>query len=175
MAIDFTKLEDYVREIKELKAGLDKTVEDARVIKEQLEKALEEIAIAKEAAKELVLISDMTEEQKANLMVMYIPFEDGKEVKEGEVRRYNNSLYIATTTHITKQGLTPDMPNSNFRIFTVEEMFRDQDLVEEWTEKVMTNAYMEGNKVRFRGQIYESLKDFNISSPESNLKAWKLI
>ena len=47
--------------------------------------------------------------------------------------------------------------------------------VPEWKQPDSTNAYMTGDKVKFEGQVYESLIDNNVWSPSANPSGWQLV
>ena len=47
--------------------------------------------------------------------------------------------------------------------------------IRDWEQPDSTNPYMTGDRVRFEGQIYESVIDNNIWSPVAYPAGWTLI
>jgi len=57
----------------------------------------------------------------------------------------------------------------------VEDEQEQEDTVRDWEQPDSTNPYMTGDRVRFEGQIYESVIDNNIWSPAAYPAGWTLI
>ena len=51
----------------------------------------------------------------------------------------------------------------------------DENVIPEWEQPDSTNPYMAGDKILFNGQVYESLIDNNIWSPEVYPAGWRIV
>ena len=49
------------------------------------------------------------------------------------------------------------------------------ETINEWIQPDSTNGYMKGDKVKFEGNVYESLIDNNIWSPSAYPTGWQEI
>lgn len=47
------------------------------------------------------------------------------------------------------------------------------DVIPDWEQPDSTNGFMTGDKVRYKGKVYESLIDNNVWSPEAYPQGWK--
>lgn len=95
-------------------------------------------------------------------------WEPGITVKVGEQYRYENVLYDVIQAHTTQSDWTPDIVPA---LFTVA---APTGLIAEWVQPTGAHdAYNTGDKVRFEGDIWESLIDANVWSPTAYPAGWK--
>lgn len=81
---------------------------------------------------------------------------------------YNSILYKVLQNHTSQKGWTPTSAPSLFaKVLTSEGEILD------WEQPDSTNPYMKGDKVKFKGKIYESVIDNNVWSPEAYPQGWK--
>ena len=89
----------------------------------------------------------------------------------GEKIKYNNVLYKCLQSHTSQDTWTPTEAPSLF----AKVLIPDPEVIPEWEQPGSTNPYMKGDKVRYKGEVYESLIDNNIWSPEAYPAGWQLI
>ena len=85
--------------------------------------------------------------------------------------RYEGILYKVLQPHVSQESWTPTATPSLF----AKVLIPDPEVVPEWEQPDSTNPYQIGDKVMFKGQVYESTINNNIWSPESYPAGWKLI
>lgn len=93
------------------------------------------------------------------------------EYKKGDRVTYNNVLYKVITAHTSQESWKPDVSPSLF----AKVISQIGEEIPEWEQPSSTNPYMKGDKVKFKGKIYESLIDNNVWSPEGYPAGWKEI
>lgn len=101
------------------------------------------------------------------------PLWDGNSVeyKLGDRVTYNNVLYKVITAHTSQESWKPGVSPSLF----AKVISQIGEEIPEWEQPSSTNPYMKGNKVKFKGKIYESLINNNVWSPEGYPAGWKLV
>lgn len=114
----------------------------------------------------------LTDEQALEVPLMFDEWQVGKGYNVGERVIYNDVLYKVLISHTSQETWTPDVAPSLFAKVLNESM---DGGIPEWEQPDSTNAYMTGDKVRFEGQVYESLVDNNVWSPSAYPSAWKLV
>lgn len=84
--------------------------------------------------------------------------------------QYNDVVYKCLQAHDAQPTWTPtDAPSLWAKVLNPSEDIPD------WEQPDSTNAYMTGDKVRYKGKVYESLIDNNVWSPEAYPQGWKLL
>lgn len=92
------------------------------------------------------------------------------EYKKDERVTYNGVLYKVITSHTSQSTWTPtDAPSLFVKVIVQEGEILD------WEQPTAGNAYKKGDKVRFKGKVYESLIDNNVWSPEGYPAGWREI
>ena len=94
-----------------------------------------------------------------------VPYE-----KDARVR-YNGILYRVLMSHTSQDAWTPDAAPSLF----AKVLIPDPDVVPEWEQPDSTNPYQIGDRVSYKGKIYESVIANNIWSPETYPQGWQEI
>lgn len=89
--------------------------------------------------------------------------------EKGDRILYNNVLYKVLTSHTSQESWKPDISPSLF----VKVISSISGEIPEWQQPSADNAYKKGDKVRYKGRIYESLIDNNVWSPEGYPDGWK--
>lgn len=84
---------------------------------------------------------------------------------------YEGILYRCLQDHISQENWTPIGAPSLW----AKVLIPSPDVIPEWEQPDSTNPYMTGDKVTYKGKIYESTIDNNIWSPESYPAGWKEI
>lgn len=85
--------------------------------------------------------------------------------------RYDGVLFRVLSAHTSQPTWNPfDAPSLFAKVLIV-----DENVISEWEQPNSTNPYKKGDKVRFNGNIYESLIDGNVWSPAAYPAGWKQI
>lgn len=84
---------------------------------------------------------------------------------------YEGTLYRCLQAHTSQEAWTPTAAPSLW----AKVLIPSPDVIPDWEQPDSTNPYMKGDKVRFEGQVYESLIDNNIWSPSAYPAGWKLV
>lgn len=82
--------------------------------------------------------------------------------------RYGGVLYRCLQAHDAQDGWTP----ADALSLWAKVLIPDPEVIPEWEQPESTNPYMKGDRVRYRGKVYESLIDNNIWSPEAYPAGW---
>lgn len=85
--------------------------------------------------------------------------------------RYNGILYRVLMSHTSQDAWTPDAAPSLF----AKVLIPDPDVVPEWEQPDSTNPYQIGDRVSYKGKVYESVIANNIWSPEAYPQGWQEI
>lgn len=135
-----------------------------------------EIEATKKATAKLILKSDISQEELQDLMSVYPAFEVGVALKVGGIVRYKDTLYEVIQGHTTQSDWTPDKVPALFKVFEVKKDSAGNDVVPEFKHPTGAHdTYKKGDKVLFKGKMYESLIDNNAYSPEEYGQSWKEI
>ena len=95
----------------------------------------------------------------------------GEEYKAGQKVQDKGILYTILQDHTSQDGWAPDVAPSLF----AKVLIPDPDVIPDWEQPSSTNPYMKGDKVRFDGDVYESIIDNNIWSPSAYPAGWKRV
>lgn len=90
----------------------------------------------------------------------------------GRYITYNDILYKVLIEHTSQAAWTPDISPGLFAKVLIDP---SGETIPEWVQPDSTNAYMIGDKVKFEGNVYESVIDNNIWSPTAYPAGWKLV
>lgn len=143
---------------------------------EQAKEFRKEVEATKKATGKLILKSDISPEELQDLMSVYPAFEVGVSLKVGDIVRYQDKLYEVIQAHTTQGDWTPDKVPALFKIFEVKKDSAGNEIVAEFKHPTGAHdTYKKGDKVQFKGSIYESLIDNNAYSPEEYAQGWKKI
>lgn len=85
--------------------------------------------------------------------------------------RYENVLYKVLQPHVSQPDWTPIAAPSLY----AKVLIPSPDVIPEWEQPDSTNPYMIGDKVTFKGKVYESTINNNIWDPEAYPSGWRLI
>ena len=107
-----------------------------------------------------------------SIQEFYDIWEVGISYHVGRYITHNDILYKVLTEHTSQAEWTPDVSPS---LFTKVLIDPSGETIPEWVQPDSTNAYMIGDKVKFEGNVYESIIDNNIWSPSAYPAGWKLV
>lgn len=88
---------------------------------------------------------------------------------EGDKVNYEGTLYKCLQAHSAQPTWDPISAASLW----AKVLIPDENVIPEWEQPSSTNAYMQGDKVIFEGQVYESTINNNVWAP--NVYGWQLI
>lgn len=80
--------------------------------------------------------------------------------------RYEGTLYKCLQAHTSQAAWTPIAAASLW----AKVLIPDANVIHEWEQPDSTNPYMQGDKVMYNGQVYESTIDNNVWAP--NVYGW---
>jgi len=119
---------------------------------------------------------EITPEDTGTMSIMadLPPIADGAEwraglnLADGTIVTHGGKNYLVLQSHISMSNWQPDTTPALFKAIK-------KDYVE-WEQPTGGHdAYMKGDKVSYKGKIYESLMDGNTWSPEAYPAGWKEI
>lgn len=119
----------------------------------------------------LNLRTSATDEQATEAPAVYPAWKEDVAYSVDERVLYNDILYKVITEHTSQADWTPDVSASLF----AKVLIPDENVIPEWEQPDSTNAYMTGDKVMYNGQVYVSIIDNNIWSPEAYPAGWEIV
>ena len=89
--------------------------------------------------------------------------------------RHNDILYKVLQAHHSQADWAPDVAPSLFAKVIVGQIDPDtgEQEILDWTQPDSTNPYMTGDKVKYKGVVYESTVDNNVWAPDAYPQGWK--
>ena len=117
-------------------------------------------------------VQSLQEADAVEAVTLY-PAWDGNGVQytAGTRIRHDGELYTVLQNHTSQPGWSPKQAPSLF----AKVLIPDPDVVPDWQQPDSTNPYMTGDKVRFEGEVYESLIDNNVWSPSAYPQGWRKV
>lgn len=79
----------------------------------------------------------------------------------GKRLNYNDVIYKVLTDHTSQEDWTPTESPSLY----AKVLIPDENIIPDWEQPDSTNAYMQGDKVKFDGEIWVSDLDNNVWQP----------
>ena len=120
-----------------------------------------------------IVANQVTDDEVAlEIKEFYDIWEVGISYLVGRYITHNDILYKVLTEHTSQSEWTPDVSPSLFAKVLIDP---SGETINEWVQPDSTNGYMKGDKVKFEGNVYESVIDNNIWSPSAYPAAWKLV
>lgn len=125
----------------------------------QLRKLIEQTAV------------NLTDTEALTGIELFPIWSESASYEQGDRVRFEDTLYRCLQAHTAQSTWTPtDAPS-----LWAEVLIPDPEVIPEWVQPDLTNAYMKGDKVTFEGHVYESLIDNNIWSPSAYPQGWQLL
>lgn len=134
----------------------------------------------KTAFETLVLSKDLSKEQKDNILNQYKPYQVGKNYEENEKFTYKEKVYEVIQAHRSQTTWLPESTPALYREY-LNVKIQNQDgstteVVKEYIQPTGAHdAYNKGDKVLFKGKIYQSKIDANTFNPEQFADGWELV
>ena len=85
----------------------------------------------------------------------------GRAYAAGDRVRHGGTLYKCVQAHTSQSDWTPDATPALF----AKVLIPDETVIPEWVQPDSTNPYMRGDKVNYKGKLYESEVDNNVWEP----------
>lgn len=132
----------------------------------------------KTAFETLILAKDLSKEQKDNILNQYKPYQIGKYYEENEKFTYKDKVYEVIQAHTSQTTWLPESTPALYKEYLNVEI-QNQDgskteVVAEFKQPTGAHdAYKKGDKVLFKGKIYQSKIDANTFSPEQFADGWE--
>ena len=122
---------------------------------------------------ELVQGSGMTAEEALSCAVMLPAWEPGREYVKGQRVRHGGQLYECVETHTSQSDWAPGAATAAlWKPVTIDPATG----YDEWKQPTGAHdAYNKGDRVVYKGEVYESLIDGNAYSPEAYPAGWKKV
>lgn len=119
------------------------------------------------------ITADMPDEKAIENTVLFKQWNgNGVNYTAGERISYNGVLYSVLHSHTSQPDWNPEVAVSLF----AKVLAPDPDKPQPWEKPDSTNPYNKGDKVIWTdGEIYESLIDGNVWSPEEYPAGWKKV
>lgn len=132
----------------------------------------------KTAFETLVLSKDLSKEQKDNILNQYKPYQIGKNYEENEKFTYKGKVYETIQAHRSQTTWLPESTPALYKEYLNVEI-QNQDgstteVVAEFKQPTGAHdAYNKGDKVLFKGKVYQSKIDSNTFSPDQYADGWE--
>lgn len=132
----------------------------------------------KTAFETLVLSKDLSKEQKENILKQYKPYQIGKTYEENEKFTYMDKIYEVIQAHTSQTTWLPDSTPALYKEY-LNVKIQNQDgstteVVKEFKQPTGAHdAYKKGDKVLFKGKIYQSKIDANTFNPDQYADGWE--
>lgn len=139
------------------------------------EVALDDMGINSEDAPEFrekinLLLQKLDDEEAVENTVLFPKWTAGIEYKKDDKVRYEGVLYKVLQPHTSLSTWTPNVAPSLFA-----RVLSEDGQVLPWEQPDSTNAYMTGDRVWYNNEMYESLVDNNVWSPEAYPAGWRKV
>ena len=120
------------------------------------------------------LLPGLTDEQALTLPLLIPKWKKNKEYKANSRVRYLGKIYKVMQDHTSQEGLEPDV-NADLFKKVEKKVTQDSEQTEilEWEKRAITNPYMKGDKVLYKGKVYVSKIDINLTTPGDKLSGWE--
>ena len=113
----------------------------------------------------------LTDEQAVTVPAFFSAWKDDAEYAVDDKVRYGDKLYRCLQAHQSQPAWTPEAAPSLW----ARVLIPDPEVIPDWEQPESTNGYSTGDKVRYKGKVYESLIDNNVWAPDTYPAGWKEI
>lgn len=125
-----------------------------------------------------VLSKDLNKEQKNNILNQYKPYQVGKDYEENEKFTYKDKVYEVIQAHRSQTTWLPESTPALYREYLNVKIENSDgsttEVVAEFKQPTGAHdAYNKGDKVLFKGKVYQSKIDANTFSPEQFADGWE--
>lgn len=122
------------------------------------------------ATRHLIKAEELAPEEVAQLVGIYPEWSVGVNYGVGDLVSYTGTLYQVIQAHTSQADWTPDTVQALFKSYSPE------GVIPEWKQPTGSHdAYNKGDRVTFKGLVYESTINGNTWSPEAYPQGWQQI
>lgn len=126
--------------------------------------ALDEFLVLQ--AEEYLSGGNVSEEEKTRWANVFEPFRVGVNYPVGKKVNYKGNVYEVIQGHTSQVDWLPPSTPSLFKVFLQPETEDGTEVVHEWVQPLGSHdAYAEGDKVLFDGDVYISTTNGNVWKP----------
>lgn len=162
--------------VADLTAQVKQKAAEVAEANEQVKAKTEEAEAANEKAQEAIRVADtlMTNEQRVQYIDLYPTYEVGKAYKVDEKVKLDGKLFEVIQDHSSQADWAPASTPSLYREVKVAGTTASGAIIEDFKQPTGAHdAYAKGARVRYKGNVYESLIDANAYSPDTYPAGWK--
>lgn len=142
-------------------------LDDARALGRQL-RATHRLIAADMAAE--VRAETLDTDELAAVADLFADWEPDVAVTVGDALRWDGGLVECLQAHTTQADWTPDQTPALWKVHRVA------GAVTDWVQPTGAGGYELGERVRFEGQVYESIfNGLNVWSPAAYPQGWQLV
>lgn len=164
-----------------IELGLNEIAREAnpkRELEELRKRQEEQDKIIKATLETIVLSKDLNEEQKDNILNQYKPYQVGTDYQANDKFTYNGKVYEVIQAHRSQSDWLPDSTPALYKEYLNVEIKNEDgsttEVVADFKQPTGAHdAYKKGDKVLFKGKIYQSKIDANTFSPEQFADGWE--
>jgi len=145
------------------------SIEEIIPVPVQSEDLLEQAKIKAQqlAVKSLIQAESLSPDEILEVAALFPAYEIGKAYSVGDIFTYQRSLYEVIQAHTSQADWLPDSTPALYKNHT------PKGEIEDWRQPLGSHdAYMTGDKVLFNGEVYVSIVDNNVWSPD--VYGWEL-
>ena len=125
-------------------------------------------------AKSYLLDENVSDEEKAVFAGLYEFWKKKVSYIVGDKITHEGIVYEVLQSHVSQSDWTPDSVPALFKVVYQVETSTGQEVIPEWKQPVGGHdAYIKGDKVYYDNQVYESVADANVWSPDAY--GWELV
>lgn len=176
---DMTAVEDEILE----QRAIDKLAREfnpSKAIEELEERVKAQEEASENLIKTFILSKDLNEAQKENILSQYDEWKLGVIYEEGKKVRYKGKVYKVTIRHDSQPNREPDRAHNLFTEYLSPQIQNEDgtttEVINDFKKPTGAHdAYSTGDKVRFKGKIYECKEDNVVHSPGEYPDGWNLI
>lgn len=125
-------------------------------------------------ARKLVNIADLGAEDLKEILSIYPEWKAGQAYKVKDQVRYKEKLYEVIQAHTSQRDWAPDKTPALFKEVVPKSPDEKVELIGDFKQPTGAHdSYKKGDKVRYKGKVYESTIDNNAYSPADYPQGWK--
>lgn len=145
-------------------------------LRQNIDATTNDVADIKKATQRLVMASDISASDYAEIIAIYDKWEADKGYKKGDIVKYYNVLYEVIQDHTSQADWKPNATPALFKTTTAKETTDGVEIIPDFKQPTGAHdTYKKGDKVKFDDKVYESVIDNNSYSPADYPAGWKVV
>ncbi len=162
------RLSEIKLDIELVRARIDELFDD---IRKEMSIATIGRVVARERAEKAVGNSEISEDEEAVFAGALRKWEPHTEYEEGDIRSFDDAIWICQQPHTSQEDWTPDVAVSLWS------RYRQEGIVTQWVQPDGAGGpnlpYNTGDRVEHNGSIWVSLVDDNVWEPGTDANLWE--